>query len=89
MAVQRSTPSHKVEAGTPPQDLWCLDLGSTDVSCLIPSPPDSVLEYFEDRPEALLTLDITAGENWEKLCSFLGVPVPDVEFPFENARYIR
>jgi hypothetical protein len=50
---------------------------------------DSVLEYFEDRPEALLTLDITAGENWEKLCSFLGVPVPDVEFPFENARYIR
>lgn len=31
-------------------------------------------------------LDISAGDKWDVLCSFLGVPEPDAEFPWENRR---
>lgn len=44
----------------------------------------NVRAYFADRPDDLLILDITKGEGWEKLCGFLGVPVPDHDFPFVN-----
>ncbi len=36
----------------------------------------SVLEYFADRPDDLLVLDICGGDGWEDLCSFLGLPIP-------------
>jgi hypothetical protein len=39
-----------------------------------------VRHYFCDRADDLLVLDICAGEGWEKLCPFLGMPVPDVPF---------
>lgn len=35
-------------------------------------------------PERLLVMDITAGDGWEKLCTFLGKPIPDAPFPFKN-----
>lgn len=35
---------------------------------------------------AVLDMDITTGDNWIRLCPFLGVPEPDVEFPWENRR---
>ena len=40
-----------------------------------------VRAYFADRPDDLLVIDISAGEGWEALCPFLGVPVPDKPFP--------
>lgn len=43
-----------------------------------------VIEYFKDRPEDLLVIDITQGEGWEKLCPFLGVDFPECEFPHLN-----
>ena len=43
-----------------------------------------VTEYFKDRPQDLLVLRITAGEGWEKLCPFLGEPVPATPFPCVN-----
>ncbi|HXX53057.1 MAG TPA: sulfotransferase [Thermodesulfovibrionales bacterium] len=43
-----------------------------------------VSEYFKDRPSDLLIIDICAGEGWEKLCPFLGVPIPRVPFPHKN-----
>ena len=33
--------------------------------------------------ERLLTLDLREG--WEPLCTFLGVPIPDVPFPKTNS----
>jgi hypothetical protein len=45
---------------------------------------DDVFEYFGDRPEDLLVLDIPAGDGWEKLCPFLGRSLPSEPFPFEN-----
>jgi hypothetical protein len=29
-------------------------------------------------------MNICDGEGWEKLCSFLNKPIPDVPFPKEN-----
>ena len=44
----------------------------------------NVCEYFKDRPDDFLLLDICAGESWEKLCRFLGVAVPNAAFPRAN-----
>ncbi|HEY1561105.1 MAG TPA: sulfotransferase [Caulobacteraceae bacterium] len=35
-------------------------------------------------PERLLVLQV--GEGWERLCAFLGVPVPGTPYPQENTR---
>lgn len=43
-----------------------------------------VRAYFAERPDDLLVLDVTAGEGFEKLCPFLGIPVPDHPFPHFN-----
>lgn len=43
-----------------------------------------VLDYFKDRPEDLLVVDFAKGEEWEKLCNFLGKPVPGLHFPHAN-----
>ncbi len=42
-----------------------------------------VRRYFADRPDDLLEMDITKGDGWDKLCPFLGLPIPDQ--PFRNA----
>lgn len=44
---------------------------------------DGVREYFRDRPTDLLEMDICAGDGWEKLCPFLGKPVPEMPFPHD------
>ena len=44
-----------------------------------------VCEYFRERPQDLLVLNICGGEGWEKLCPFLDCEVPSVPFPWENA----
>lgn len=43
-----------------------------------------VLEYFKGRPDDLLVLRLTEGDEWEKLCQFLHKDVPPIEFPHEN-----
>jgi len=48
-----------------------------------------VLEHFRNRPSDLLILDVTSGDGWEKLCPFLGRPVPDIPFPKANVTQIR
>ena len=35
-------------------------------------------------PERLLVYEV--GEGWNRLCAFLGVPVPDAPYPSENSR---
>lgn len=43
-----------------------------------------IRNFFKDKPDQFLELKICEGEGWEKLCPFLGVDVPDVEFPYKN-----
>ncbi|MGL4237091.1 sulfotransferase family protein [Tabrizicola sp.] len=44
-----------------------------------------VESYFAgERAKDLLRMDITRGDGWDKLCAFLGKPVPDLPFPRSN-----
>ena len=45
---------------------------------------EEVKKYFEGRPDDLLIMCFETGDGWDKLCSFLGVPVPDKPLPFLN-----
>lgn len=46
-----------------------------------------VRDHFSGaKASQLLTLDIANGDGWEKLCPFLGVPIPDRDFPHANPR---
>lgn len=45
---------------------------------------EEVLDYFRDRSEDFLTLRITEGEGWEKLCPFLNCAPVEVPFPRAN-----
>ncbi len=44
-----------------------------------------VMDYFKDRPEDLLIIDICSGEGFEKLAPFLERPVPSEVFPHKGA----
>ena len=44
-----------------------------------------VAAWFADRPGDLLTMDLAKNGNWQTLCDFLGLPVPDVPFPHANS----
>lgn len=50
---------------------------------------NGVLDYFKDRPQDLLVIDICGGETWETLCAFLDQPVPDIAFPLTNVSAIQ
>jgi hypothetical protein len=43
----------------------------------------NVRAYFEGRSD-FLEIDITADPNWRPFCELLGVPEPDVPFPWAN-----
>tara|TARA_B100000686_G_scaffold353984_1_gene461972 strand:+ start:1391 stop:2062 length:672 start_codon:yes stop_codon:yes gene_type:complete len=43
-----------------------------------------IKEYFKDRTNNLLVMNICAGEGWEILCPFLNKQTPDVQFPKLN-----
>lgn len=45
-----------------------------------------VLEYFVNKPEELLVMNIPAGDGYGILCDFLGTEAPGsgLEFPHEN-----
>lgn len=41
----------------------------------------SVRDYFSQRPDKLLVLNICDGAGWNQLCQFLGKAVPSLSFP--------
>jgi hypothetical protein len=43
-----------------------------------------VLDYFKNRPQDLLILDITKIEGWQQLCDFLDEDIPKTDFPHAN-----
>jgi hypothetical protein len=44
-----------------------------------------VRHFFADKPaDKWLEMAVCEGEGWEKLCGFLGRPVPDRPFPSSN-----
>jgi hypothetical protein len=45
---------------------------------------DKLSDYFKNRKEDYLVIDICSGEGWKKLCGFLDKPIPEVPFPYLN-----
>jgi hypothetical protein len=43
-----------------------------------------VLRYFSERTADLLVMNIVAGDGYDLLCPFLGLPVPDEPFPWNH-----
>jgi len=43
-----------------------------------------VKNYFKDRPNDLLILDLNNGDGWGKLCPFLNESIPNEIFPHQN-----
>lgn len=43
-----------------------------------------ITEYFKNKPGQLLVMDVTKGDGWEKLCTFLNKPIPNKPFPHKN-----
>ncbi len=43
-----------------------------------------VEEFFQDKQNEILRMNIIEGDGWEKLCPFLGVPIPNKPFPKLN-----
>ena len=44
----------------------------------------SVIEYFKDRPDDLLVINLAKRGAYERFSSFIGVASPFSEFPWEN-----
>jgi hypothetical protein len=40
-----------------------------------------VTDYFADRPEKLLVWNVSENGQWEPLCKFLGMKIPQADFP--------
>ena len=47
------------------------------------------MKYFEDRPDDLLVMDCDEPDKWEKLCPFLGRPVPETPYPHTGRKGLR
>ena len=43
-----------------------------------------VTRYFKDKPRSLLIYDLCRENDWQSLCSFLGRPRPNCDFPHRN-----
>jgi len=44
----------------------------------------SVKEYFKNRPDDLLIINLENNEGWDTLCPFLGADIPKTSFPHSN-----
>lgn len=43
-----------------------------------------VIEYFSERPQDLLVIQLEDKQGWKPLCNFLGQPMPARTFPHSN-----
>lgn len=50
---------------------------------------NNVKQYFKDREDDLLVINVTEGNGWEKLCPFLGMPMPEEDFPLKYSKHER
>lgn len=43
-----------------------------------------ISEFFKDKPDCYLEMNIVEGDGWEVLCNFLGKEIPKTPFPYLN-----
>lgn len=63
----------------------CLYIGHKTWEAAYESYDERVRAFFDDKPEhRFLAMNIPDGDGWSKLCTFLGVDLPDQPFPHKN-----
>ena len=40
-----------------------------------------MIDYFKDRPDDLLIMNMSKKAGWKELCPFLKVPIPSIDYP--------
>lgn len=45
---------------------------------------EKIINFFSCHPASFTVYDIISGEGWQKLCKFLGVKIPENDFPHAN-----
>tara|TARA_R110002020_G_scaffold268819_3_gene484098 strand:- start:39331 stop:40023 length:693 start_codon:yes stop_codon:yes gene_type:complete len=70
------------------QDL--IDNKATAINTYLKHNKDAI-HYFRDKPRRLLVINWEAGDGWDKVCSFLGRPIPKkwlrtLPMPWQNKR---
>ena len=50
---------------------------------------DGVVEYFKDRPDDLLIVNLSNGDGFKEICEFLGKDLPPLPFPHSNKGVYR
>ncbi len=50
---------------------------------------NAVVEYFKGRPDDLIIINLSNGDNFDKLCAFLGKDKPLLPFPHSNPGVYR
>lgn len=63
----------------------CYDFVPERFSWVYDQHVNNVMEYFKDRPDQLLVIDVCAGEGFEKLVPYLDRPAPCIPFPHKGA----
>jgi hypothetical protein len=48
----------------------------------------TVIDYFRNRPEDLLILNVSENNAYQKLCNFLNINCEQQEFPWKNKTQI-
>ena len=48
-----------------------------------------IREFFKDKPNCYLEMNIIEGDAWEVLCKFLGKDIPSVPFPNIQSRIYK
>ena len=48
-----------------------------------------IINYFKNDKSKLLVMNIIGGDDWEKLCKFIGRQIPDHPFPHKNVGKYR
>ena len=48
---------------------------------------NEVFNFFDDKRDQLLVIDITDGDGWKPICNFLNEPMPDEDFPKKDCLY--
>lgn len=85
---------------TPPQCPWkdyqpmleifgCMEFNYNKFSYIYDFHFKNVKDYFLNRSDDLLILNINEDAPWEKICHFLNKPVPEVSYPNLNLSFSK
>jgi hypothetical protein len=88
----RAYPNARVLLSVRDPESWSRSVGETEWGARRGDPPGRLIEGMERHNEAVRRgvprgrlLVWSAGEGWEPMCEFFGIPVPDIPFPHLGA----